>query len=99
MESILQHLGFPIAVAIVLIGVGIARRIGSDESIELDALRKENARLATELRKYQQADKPGAKEPDTAQRFRNFGRYDLIITSLQECMFCFGREFVLWRQM
>ncbi len=66
MESVLQHLGFPIAVAIVLIGFGIARRIGSDESIEMDALRKENARLASELRKYQQPVKPGTKEPDTA---------------------------------
>ncbi len=66
MEAVLQHLGFPIAVAIVLIGFGIARRIGSDEAIEMDALRKDNARIANELRKYQQADKPGAKEPDTA---------------------------------
>lgn len=61
MESILQHLGFPLAVIVVVIGIAIARRIGSDDAIEIGALRKQNSKLEAELRKYQELEIRGSK--------------------------------------
>lgn len=64
MESILHHLGVPISIAIVVIGISIGRRIGSDDALEADALQRENARLATELRKYRQSEAQSTKDLD-----------------------------------
>ena len=61
METVLSYLGIPIAITIVWIGVAFADRIGSDEVLELRALRKEKARLEAELEKCQQGHACGSK--------------------------------------
>lgn len=67
MESILQHLGFPLTIAIIFIGIAIARRIGSDDALEIDDLRKQNARLQAELKKFQQRDVQESKLTDAVK--------------------------------
>lgn len=61
MEVLLVKLWFPISVAIVVIALAIADRIGSERAIELDSLRKQNTLLKAELEKLQEKEASIAK--------------------------------------